>query len=183
MFAIFVAKIWFQSYLWMFRYALWERPSDFQHTRVAHKFWRDVKFPKLSGMGPVNKLLLKFLHPNICTQVGLGVKCSVHHMKYALHSAFCFFSQPPFISLGITAQNNPSKAHNDSIETRIPTWKWGMSNSRCSRKCSLRIPSHIGFCPFDMLYAPKILSMPLTYAQSDVYIHSQNLSIFLYMLL
>ena len=67
---------------------------------------------------------------DICTQiytrVGLGVNFNVHHMKYALHSALCFLSHPPFISLGIPAQINPFKAHNDYIETKIFTWKLRM---------------------------------------------------------
>ena len=40
---------------------------------------------------------------DICTQMyvheWLEVNFNVHHMKYALHSALCFFGQPPSISL------------------------------------------------------------------------------------
>ena len=65
---------------------------------------------------------------DVCTQiytwVGLGVNFNVHHMKYALHSALCYFSPPPVISLEITAQNNPVKAHNDSTGTRLPALKY-----------------------------------------------------------
>ena len=102
------------------RYALWERHSDFYHTRAAHRSWRDVRFPKMSGMGPVNWLYCRYLHPNVCSRVGLEVNFNVHHMKYALHFALCFFGQPPSISLWITIQNNPFKASDDSIETRLP---------------------------------------------------------------
>ena len=42
--------------------------------KLAHKYRRIVKFPMLSGMGPVNWLLDRFLHPNIRTWVGFGVK-------------------------------------------------------------------------------------------------------------
>ena len=88
---------------------------------------------------------------DICTQIytwdGLGVNFNVRHMKYALHSALHFFSPAHFIFLGITAQNNPFKAHNDSTRTRLPALKYWMSNSRCSRKYKLRIPSHGGLCP------------------------------------
>ena len=36
-------------------------------------------------------------------------------------SAIYFITHPPLIYLGITAPKNPFKAHNDSIETRVPT--------------------------------------------------------------
>ena len=89
-------------------------------------------------------------HLDICTQiytqVELGVNLGVHHMKYALHSALCFFYPRHYIFLGITAHNYPFKAHNDSTGTRLPALKYWMSNSRCSRKYSLRIPSHGGLC-------------------------------------
>ena len=102
----------------------------------------------LWGMDPVKLFALSSLHPNIQTQIGCGAKFNAHRIKYALHSAIYFQVISP--SSIIAAQNNPYKAHNGSIETRIPTWKWGMSNSRWFRKRSLRISSHADLCPLDI---------------------------------
>ena len=77
----------------------------------------------LSGMGPMNWLSFRYLHPNIYTWVGLGVNFNVHHMKYALHSALFFFSPPHIIFLGIIAQNNPFKAHSDSTKDKVTRFK------------------------------------------------------------
>ena len=137
----------------------------------------------LSGMEPIKLFLETRLHPNIHTEVGLGVKFNVYHIKYALHSTAYYLSYPPFIHLGLAAQNNPYIAHNYSIETRVPPWKWGMSNSRCSWEYSLRIPSQRGLCPQYFLSAHKIWSMTLRYALSPyvvfvVYLHSRNVNVF-----
>ena len=37
------------------------------------------------------------------------------------------------------------------------------------------------FSPNEMLHAPNICSLPLTYALSIMYIHSRDMSLFLYM--
>ena len=85
--AILIAKQSMNLLPRVFRYALWERPSDFYHTRVAHKSWRDVKFPMLFGMGPVSWLLYRYLHPNIYTGwVGCEFQCSPHEVCIAFCS-------------------------------------------------------------------------------------------------
>lgn len=83
----------------------------------------EIKLQILSGMELVKLLSLRNLHPNIHTQFGSGVKFNVYHNKYALHTAIYFFCHPILIYLGLATHNNPFRAHNDSIETRIPTRK------------------------------------------------------------
>ena len=76
----------------VFRYALCERHSDFYHRRVAHKSWRDVRFPMLFGMGLVNKFPLRSLHPNTTTAwIRSEFQCLPHEVT--LHSIVSFFSQ------------------------------------------------------------------------------------------
>ena len=78
----------------VFRYALSERHSDFHHKRVAHKYWRDVRFPMLFGMGPVSWLLYRYLHPKIYTGwVRCEFQCSPHEVCIAFCSLF-FLSTP-----------------------------------------------------------------------------------------
>ena len=145
MFVIFVAKIWSPSIhesspkavqTCLVRGTL----RIFTH-KGAHKNWRYIKFAMLFGMEPVNLLLWKSLHPNEYTQVGFRcqTQCSPHERCVV---AILFLTHPPFIYLGITAQDNPFKANNEFVETRIPTFEKGTSNCRCSWKCSLNIPSH-----------------------------------------
>ena len=65
---------------------------QFLKPKGAHNNIRDVKFPMLFGMAPVSWLNPRFLHPNILTWVGFGVKFNVHHIKYALHSTEIYLS-------------------------------------------------------------------------------------------
>ena len=102
-----------------------ERNTPIFTTRVAHKSWRDVKYPMLFGMGPVSWLSFRHLHPNICTRVGLGVKCYIHKWN-ALHSALYYLSHPCFISLGIMAQNNPSRLQKTPLRHGYP-----LENKEC----------------------------------------------------
>ena len=67
---------------------------QFLKSKGAHKFWRFVKFPILFGMGPVSRLPKRYLHPNVHTQVRVGVKFKVNHIKCALHSTLCFKVPP-----------------------------------------------------------------------------------------
>ena len=155
--AILIAKQSMNLLPRVFRYALWERHSNFYHIRVAHKYWREVRFPMLFGMGPVSWLSNRPLHPNMYTGwVRSKFQCSPHMLCIAFYSLFFphYSSQPPFNFLGIIAQNNAFKAHNDSIAISIPALKYWMSNSGCSRKYSLRIPSHRGLCPSDYYLCP-----------------------------
>ena len=175
MFAIFVANLWFQSIHESspkdIQTCLVRENLNFSTHKGAHKYRRDVKFPMLFGMELVKRLWSRPLHPNIHTEVGFGIKFNVHHIKYALYSALYF---QVIIHSGLAAQNYPFKADNNSIETRIPTWKWRMSNSRWFRKCSLRIPSHRGLplryalCPEDVCYLcckPMISKHPWIFSQ------------------
>ena len=126
-FAIFVAKIWFQS-------IHESSPKGVQtcHVRETLRFLPQgllTSFEEMSnfqcrlGWGLSVGCYLDSC-TQIYTRVGLGVTFNVHHMKYALHSDLYHFSPPHFISLRITAQNNPFKAHNDSTWTRLPALKY-----------------------------------------------------------
>ena len=93
MFAIFVAKIWFHSLHESSPKGVQtclgiETPHIVPH-KEAHKYCKDVKFPMMSGMR-FNWLPERYLHPNIHTRVGFGVKFNVHHIKYALQSPLYF---------------------------------------------------------------------------------------------
>ena len=63
---------------------------QFLTPKGAHKLWRFVKFPMLSGMWPVSWFIKRNLHPNVHTWVRFGVKFKVHHIKSALHSTLYF---------------------------------------------------------------------------------------------
>ena len=63
---------------------------QFLTPKGAHKLWRFVKFPMLSGMRPVSWLDWRSLQPNVRTQIRFGVKFKVHHIKSALHSTLYF---------------------------------------------------------------------------------------------
>ena len=47
------------------------------------------------------------------------IQCLPHQVCIAI--SFLFLSRPPFIYLGLATENDPFKAHNDLIKTRIPT--------------------------------------------------------------
>ena len=91
---------------------------------------------------------------DICTQmytrVGLGVNLNVHHMKYALHSTLCFFSQTPFISMEIIVQTILKWLPKTLLRQGYPLY-----NIEC------QIPDALGNSAFESPHtevcAPKIL--------------------------
>ena len=132
----------------VFTHALRERQSNFLTQKWAHNSWRDVKFPMPSGMGPVNRLLKRSLHPYTHTRRGgFSVKLNVHCMSYAL--LLFFFLLIP---------------HSSTREEWDIQWlHWDKGTHITKKGCQIpdAFRNVASKFPHTEVCAPKICSMPL----------------------
>ena len=70
-----------------------KRDPPIFYTLEAHNSRRDVKFPMLSGMEPVNWLRERSLHPNVYTS---QVTYEIQSLPHLVRIAFCnsFITNP-----------------------------------------------------------------------------------------